>query len=75
MKNVTDYMEKERMQTLLDYAQTCSSRDYLVLRILWRTDIRVSELLSIMPPLGNFPQLEVVENKTLRLLTHITFET
>jgi site-specific recombinase XerD len=48
VKNVTDYMEKEQTQTLLDYVQTCSSRDYLVLRILWRTGIRVNELLSIM---------------------------
>ncbi|MGB8312337.1 MAG: tyrosine-type recombinase/integrase [Halobacteriota archaeon] len=34
---------------MLDYAQVCSSRDYLMLRILWRTSIRVSELLSIRP--------------------------
>ncbi len=49
MKNITDYMEKEQVQTLLDYAQACSPRDCLMLRILWRTDIRVSELLSIRP--------------------------
>jgi integrase len=28
---------------------TCNLRDYLMLRILWRTDIRVSELLSTRP--------------------------
>jgi integrase/recombinase XerD len=49
MKNITDYMEKEQVQTLLDCAQACSSRDYLMLRILWRTGTRVSELLSIRP--------------------------
>ncbi|MGB8310891.1 MAG: tyrosine-type recombinase/integrase [Halobacteriota archaeon] len=49
MKNITDYMEKEQVQTLLDYAQACSSWDYLMLRILWRTGMRISELLSIRP--------------------------
>jgi len=42
-------MEKEQVQTLLDYAQACSSLDYITLRILWRTGIRVSELLFIRP--------------------------
>jgi integrase len=49
MKNITDYLEPERVQAVLDYVQVCSSRDYLMLRILWRTGIRVSELLSIRP--------------------------
>ncbi len=49
VKNITDYMEKEQVQTLLDYAQACSPRNYLILRILWRTGVRVSELLSIRP--------------------------
>jgi integrase/recombinase XerD len=49
VKNITDYMEKEQVQMFLDYAKTCSSRDYLTLRILWRTGIRVSELLAIRP--------------------------
>ena len=30
-------------------AKACSSRDYLMLRTLWRTGIRVGELLSIKP--------------------------
>jgi site-specific recombinase XerD len=42
-------MEKEQVQTLPDYAQACSSRDYFMLRILWRTGIRVRELLFIRP--------------------------
>jgi len=48
VKNINDYSEK-KVQTLLDYAQACSSRDYLMLRILWRTGMRISELLSIRP--------------------------
>jgi site-specific recombinase XerD len=47
MKNITDWLEPEQVQAVLDYAQVCSSRDYLTPRILWRTGIRVRELLSI----------------------------
>jgi integrase/recombinase XerD len=49
VKNIEDYLEKEKVATLLDHARTCNLRDYLMLRILWRTGIRVSELLSIRP--------------------------
>jgi len=49
VKNIGDYLEKDTVDTLLGYAHACSSRDYLMLRILWRTGIRVSELLSIRP--------------------------
>jgi hypothetical protein len=34
MKNITDYTEKAQVQTFLDYARACSSRNYLVLRVL-----------------------------------------
>ena len=49
MKNIEGYLEKEKVATLLEHARTCNLRDYLMLRILWRTGIRVSELLSIRP--------------------------
>ena len=49
MKDITDYLEKEQVDQILGAAKTCSIRDYLVLRILWRTSIRVSELLSSRP--------------------------
>ena len=49
VKNIGDYLEKDTVDTLLGYAHACSSRDYLMLRILWRTGIRVSELLSLRP--------------------------
>ncbi len=48
MKHITDYLEKDQVDTILDHARI-SSRDYLMLRILWRTGMRVSELLSIRP--------------------------
>jgi len=49
MKNITDYLEPEQVNTLLDYALACNVRDYLILRILFRTGVRVSELISIRP--------------------------
>jgi integrase/recombinase XerD len=49
MKNITYYLEKEQVQTILEYAMTCNFRNYLIMRILWRIGIRVSELLNIRP--------------------------
>ena len=49
MKDIENYLEKDKVDVLLAYAKACSSRDYLMLRILWRTGVRVSELLSIRP--------------------------
>jgi site-specific recombinase XerD len=49
MKHITDYLEPEQVRTLLDSAQSCSTRDYLILRILFRTGVLVSELLNIRP--------------------------
>ncbi len=34
---------------MLAAAQQCSQRDYLMLRVLWRTGVRVNELLNIRP--------------------------
>jgi site-specific recombinase XerD len=49
MKNVTDYLEKEQVDQVLAAAHQCSTRDYLMLRVLWRTGVRVNELLTITP--------------------------
>jgi site-specific recombinase XerD len=49
MKDITDYLEKEQVDQILGAAKTCSIRDYLMLRILWRAGCQVSELLNIMP--------------------------
>ena len=49
MKHITDYLEKENVDILLTTAKACNFRDYLMLRILWRTGMRISELLSIRP--------------------------
>ncbi|HEX7515432.1 MAG TPA: tyrosine-type recombinase/integrase, partial [archaeon] len=49
VKNITDYLEKEQIDQVLEAAHECSTRDYLMLRVLWRTGVRVNELLSITP--------------------------
>ncbi|MGA7075701.1 MAG: tyrosine-type recombinase/integrase, partial [Halobacteriota archaeon] len=49
VKNITDYLEKEQVDQVLQAAQRCSARDYLMLRVLWRTGVRVNELLTITP--------------------------
>jgi site-specific recombinase XerD len=45
LSNVTripDYLERELIDELLEAAKTCSERDYLLLRFMWRTGVRVS---------------------------------
>ena len=49
MKNITNYLTKDEVDQLLESALACNQRDYLILRILWRTGVRVSELLNIRP--------------------------
>ena len=49
MKHVTDYLEKPDINRILDAARACNSRDYLIIRVLWRSGIRASELLGIVP--------------------------
>ena len=49
MKNITDYLTKDEVDQLLESALACNQRDYLILRVLWRTGVRVSELLNIRP--------------------------
>jgi len=47
MKHIDDYLEPERINAMLDAAKACSSRDHLMLRVLWRSGIRVSELVNM----------------------------
>ncbi|MGB8310961.1 MAG: tyrosine-type recombinase/integrase [Halobacteriota archaeon] len=39
----------EQVDQVLAAARTCNFRDYLIMRVLWRTGTRVSELLNITP--------------------------
>ena len=47
MKDITNYLEKPQVDVLLEAAASCSTRDDPIIRILWRTGIRVDELLHI----------------------------
>jgi len=47
VKNITDYLEKSQVDKILGVARTCNCRDYLMIRILWRAGLRVSELVNI----------------------------
>jgi integrase/recombinase XerD len=49
VKNITDYLPKDQVDKLLEVAYTSNYRDYLIIRVLWRTGVRVSELLNIAP--------------------------
>jgi integrase/recombinase XerD len=46
---IPDYLEKEQVDELLQAAKTCSERDYLLLRFMWRTGVRVSEVINVTP--------------------------
>ncbi len=49
MKHITDYLEKTQIDEMLTAARSCSERDYLMMRILWRSGIRINELLNLRP--------------------------
>ena len=49
MTKIPDYLEKEQVDELLHAAKTCGERDYLLLRFMWRTGVRVSEVINVTP--------------------------
>jgi len=49
MKDIKAYCEKEKVHEILRYAEACSLRDYLILKVLWESGLRVSELAALMP--------------------------
>ncbi|MGZ4846558.1 MAG: tyrosine-type recombinase/integrase [Halobacteriota archaeon] len=49
MKHITDYLEKTQVDAMLTAARSCSQRDYLMIRVLWRSGIRINELLNLRP--------------------------
>ena len=83
MKDITDYLEKEQIDCMMAAAKTCNFRDYLMLRTLWRTGCRVSELLNIKPSdlethnqvvnitkaKGNKQRRVLLDDETLKLLS------
>ena len=49
MKNITDYLEAVQVKAMEDSARACSMRDFLIIRVMYRTGVRVSELVNIRP--------------------------
>ena len=49
MAKIPDYLEKEQVDEILNAAKTCNHRDYLLLRVMWRTGVRVSEVINVTP--------------------------
>jgi len=49
VKNITDYLEREQVDAILEAAKITNFRDYLIIRVLWRTGVRVNELVNIRP--------------------------
>jgi integrase/recombinase XerD len=49
VKNITDYLEREQVDAILEAAHIANHRDYLIIRVLWRTGVRVNELVNIRP--------------------------
>jgi integrase/recombinase XerD len=49
MKHLSDYLEPEQVHAMLDAARVNSQRDYLIIKTLWETGMRASELLALTP--------------------------
>jgi integrase/recombinase XerD len=49
MKHLSDYLEPEQVHTMLNAARVSSHRDYLIIKTLWETGMRASELLALTP--------------------------
>ena len=43
MKDIKAYCEKEKVHKILRYAEACILLDYLILQVLWKSGLRVSE--------------------------------
>jgi len=49
VKNITDYLERDQVNEMLNTAAIANHRDFLLIQVLWRTGVRVSELINIRP--------------------------
>jgi site-specific recombinase XerD len=72
MKDITNYLELKHIEMMLAAAKACSTRDYRILKTLWRTGIRASELLHIRlqdiePPNNVINILKAKGDKTRRV--------
>ena len=49
MKHLSDYLEPEQVHAMLDAAQMSSQRDYLIIKTMWETGMRASDLVALTP--------------------------
>jgi site-specific recombinase XerD len=49
MKDIKACCEKEKVHEILRYAEACSLRDYMILRVLWESVVGVSVLAALTP--------------------------
>ena len=49
MKDLSDYCDRDKVREILNYAKTANQRDYLILKVLWESGMRVSELAALTP--------------------------
>jgi integrase/recombinase XerD len=49
MTKIPDYLEIEQVNEILQAAEISRLRDYLLLRFMWRTGVRVSEVINVTP--------------------------
>lgn len=89
MKNLTDYLKKDQVDQILAAAKTCNGRDYLIIRLLWRAGLQVSELVTIEPRHIEFENQVItitkakggrqrrtpIDNETLKMLSTYVLDT
>jgi site-specific recombinase XerD len=49
LKDITNYLEQSDIDAMLEVAHIRRDRDYLLMKLLWQTGVRVDELLHIRP--------------------------
>ncbi len=88
MTKIPDYLEKEQVDELLEVAKACSWRDYLLLDFMWRTGVRVSEVINVKPQdieqknnvvnirkaKGGRQRRVLIGDETLKMLSDYIFE-
>jgi integrase/recombinase XerD len=57
--NRVDYLTKDQINTLLKIAYTANFRDFLLIRLLWVTGMRISECLAVTSRAINFDERSI----------------
>ena len=57
--NRVDYLTKDQINNLLQLAYTTNFRDFLLIKLLWVTGMRISECLTVTPGTINFDERSV----------------